>query len=188
VQYQLKITLNHTEPAIWRRILVPSDLQLSTLHYVIQLAMGWGNDHLYNFKIGKRIIDGLTPMGDVLDNGGDERPNANEVALSEVAKRVGSKLEYEYDFGDCWIHQIVVEKRVEDGDAKDGKGVITCIDGEGACPLEDCGGVYAYYRIVYILSAPDHPEYERTKEWWGWYEAKEFDLAAVNAKLLERFS
>jgi hypothetical protein len=89
VQYQLKITLNHTEPAIWRRILVPSDLQLSTLHDVIQLAMGWGDDHLYNFKIGKRIIDGLTPMGDVLDKGGDERPNADEVALSEVARRVG---------------------------------------------------------------------------------------------------
>jgi hypothetical protein len=79
-----------------------------------------GNDHLYNFKIGKRIIDSLTPMGDVLDNGGVERPNADDVALSEVAKRVGSKLEYEYDFGDCWILQIVVEKRLEDGDAKDG--------------------------------------------------------------------
>ena len=91
MQYQLKITLNHTEPAIWRRILVPSDLQLSTLHYVIQIAMGWGNDHLYNFIIGKRIIDGLTPMGDVLDNGGDE--NADEVTLSEAVKRVGSKLQ-----------------------------------------------------------------------------------------------
>jgi hypothetical protein len=96
-----------------------------------------GNDHLYNFKIGKRIIDGLTPMGDVLDKGGDERPNADEVALSEVARRVGSKLQYTYDFGDCWIHKLVVEKRIEDGDAKDGKGVITCIDGEGACPPED---------------------------------------------------
>jgi hypothetical protein len=39
--YQIKVTLLGTDPAIWRRLLVPADLTLEQLHHVLQVAMGW---------------------------------------------------------------------------------------------------------------------------------------------------
>jgi len=36
---------------IWRRVLVRSDMTLSGLHQVIQIAMGWEDYHLHAFRI-----------------------------------------------------------------------------------------------------------------------------------------
>ena len=43
VVYQLKIRLQGTKPAIWRRVQVPASVKLSRLHDIIQAAMGWTN-------------------------------------------------------------------------------------------------------------------------------------------------
>jgi hypothetical protein len=51
VVYQFKITLTEVEPPIWRRIQV-KDGTLDKLHEHIQLAMGWENSHLHQFRIG----------------------------------------------------------------------------------------------------------------------------------------
>lgn len=53
--YQLKVTLNDATPPIWRRILVPSDIQLGKLHIVLQVAMGWTNSHLHQFISGSTL-------------------------------------------------------------------------------------------------------------------------------------
>lgn len=50
--YQIKITLNDMKPPVWRRLIVPSTIALNELHKVIQIAMGWGNYHLYCFEKG----------------------------------------------------------------------------------------------------------------------------------------
>jgi hypothetical protein len=34
--YQIKVTLEHSKPPIWRRILVPGDVTLAKLHYILQ--------------------------------------------------------------------------------------------------------------------------------------------------------
>ena len=47
--YQIKITLKHTNPKVWRRVLVLSDMLLSDLHEVIQITMGWTDSHLHRF-------------------------------------------------------------------------------------------------------------------------------------------
>ena len=47
--YQLKVTLENTSPPIWRRILVPSNINLGEFHIVLQIAMGWTNSHLHQF-------------------------------------------------------------------------------------------------------------------------------------------
>ncbi|WP_084188148.1 IS1096 element passenger TnpR family protein [Sulfurivirga caldicuralii] len=44
--YQLKITLLWTDPAVWRRVVVPASLSLDRLHDVIQIVMGWVDAHL----------------------------------------------------------------------------------------------------------------------------------------------
>jgi len=48
---QLRIALKDSDPAIWRRFLVPSDYHLGHLHMAIQMVMGWTNSHLHQFRI-----------------------------------------------------------------------------------------------------------------------------------------
>src|SRR5262245_46447129 len=53
--YQIKVTLLWSSPPIWRRLLVPSDITLSDLHYLVQRSMGRDNSHLHEFHCrGKR--------------------------------------------------------------------------------------------------------------------------------------
>jgi hypothetical protein len=49
--YQMKVTLQESRPPIWRRVLVPGEATLATLHWIIQAAMGWENSHLHQFII-----------------------------------------------------------------------------------------------------------------------------------------
>lgn len=48
--HQIRVTLQGMEPTVWRRLHVPSDVPLSGLHAVIQVAMGWEDFHLYEFS------------------------------------------------------------------------------------------------------------------------------------------
>ncbi|MBO4219595.1 MAG: hypothetical protein J5933_01560 [Clostridia bacterium] len=45
---------------ITREVLVPGDITLHALHYVIQRAFGWQNAHLHNFKLPDEVFDRLT--------------------------------------------------------------------------------------------------------------------------------
>ena len=55
--YQIKVVLAGSKPSIWRRILVSSDISLVKLHDVLQIAMGWEDCHLHQFKYqGKYYI------------------------------------------------------------------------------------------------------------------------------------
>ena len=50
-----------------------------------------------------------------------------------------------------------------------------CIDGARACPPDDCGSSPGYYRLLKILSDPEHDEYESMKTWAGDFEPERFD-------------
>jgi type I restriction enzyme, S subunit len=51
VIYQLKIVLQGISPMIWRRPLVCGDNTIADLHYIVQISMGWSDDHLHPFRI-----------------------------------------------------------------------------------------------------------------------------------------
>ena len=53
---QLKITLEGISPKIWRRFLVKDNIAFQKLHDVIQIVMGWGNYHLFEFNVGNITI------------------------------------------------------------------------------------------------------------------------------------
>ena len=38
-------------PMIWRRLPVRSDSSIADLHYTLQIAFGWSNEHLNRFRI-----------------------------------------------------------------------------------------------------------------------------------------
>ncbi len=47
---QVRVTLRHIDPPVWRRLLVPASIRLDRLHRVIQAAMGWQDYHLHVFN------------------------------------------------------------------------------------------------------------------------------------------
>ena len=149
---------------IWRRLQVPGDANLGWLHAVIQVAMGWTNSHLHQFVVGKQLYS--DPSFD-LDEFEDEPRvlDENTTAISEVAPRVKSTFVYEYDFGDSWDHRITVEKILDPDHAA--ATFAQCLDGERACPPEDCGGVGGYANLLEVIMDPKHEEYESMMEWLG---------------------
>ncbi len=175
--YQLKITLKHIKPPVWRRIEVPADIKLGKLHDVIQIAMGWTDSHLHAF-----IADKITYGTPDPDFGGGTKSERN-VRLDSIVKE-GGRLLYEYDFGDGWEHGIKVEK-VLDADAA--THYPRCTDGKRACPPEDCGGPYGYEELLTAIGDPDHPEHNNMIEWIGGeFDPEAFELAQINQALWRR--
>ncbi|MBI1390401.1 MAG: plasmid pRiA4b ORF-3 family protein [bacterium] len=173
IQYQILVTLNESDPPIWRRLIVPSTLSLGDMQNVLQFAMGWHNSHLHKF---------VTMQGEYGPVGfGLGLRNEQSILLSDVLISEETAIVYQYDFGDCWEHLIILEKIMEDSA---GKPAIRCIAGERACPPEDCGGIIGYTELLDIIGDDSHPEHASILEWLGGpFDPDHFDLAAVNRKL-----
>ena len=124
--HRLKVLLLHFSPPVWRRIAVPSDMPLGALHYVLQLAMGWTDWRLHDFRVG------TTAYGDpeMLEELGDA--DEWDASLADMAPRKGNRLRYTYDFGDNWEHDIHVEQV---GPPVPALAYPVCLAGERACPL-----------------------------------------------------
>jgi hypothetical protein len=175
---QLKVTLQEVEPAVWRRIQVRMQVRLDRLHLIIQAAMGWTNSHLHEFLIKGQRYRALEQFYEDIDELGMN--DEEEFRLAKVVDE-GDVFEYEYDFGDCWQHEIVVEKVMEPGA---GVKYPVCIEGERACPPEDCGGPWGYEELLEVLADPDHEEYEHYHGWVGEdFDPERFDLEEVNKAL-----
>ena len=177
--YQLKVVLLGAEPATWRRLQVPGQANLGWLHAVLQTAMGWTNSHLHHF---------LTDDGRYSDPRGNEdlvfgeEPDLDEIkaTLVQIAPKAGAQFGYEYDFGDSWEHEIMVEKILPSAGSK----TALCLDGAGACPPEDCGGIWGYEELLKALKNPKHPQHKHMKQWLGrTIDPHAFDKALVNAWL-----
>jgi hypothetical protein len=133
--YQLKVSLIGISPMIWRRLLVHSDSTIADLHYTLQIAMGWSDVHLNRFHIHGQ------DFGVYHDGGISFSDNPEKVPLSAFGFRIRERFLYEYDFGDEWLHEVRIEKRLL-LDPK--KTYPVCIDGKQAAPPEDFGGAQIY--------------------------------------------
>jgi hypothetical protein len=178
----LKISLLGMKPQIWRRVQVPATYTLGDFHYVIQIAMGWENDHLHAFRIGGRSF--AIPMEDDLD-GSDE--DSDMVTLAKLGlSKPGAKFNYEYDFGDGWEHEITVETVTK---RNKNRHYPQCLKAVRACPPEDCGGVPGFARLLKIMKNPNHSEYEDTLEWLGeGFDPKFVDVDEINETFTEAFT
>lgn len=191
--YQIKIKLLHSSPPIWRRILVPSKTKMPNIHKIIQTAMGWENAHLHSFRKGTEVYSPHT----LYDDFGIDYKN---IKLSDLLVIEKNKLLYEYDFGDGWMHEILLEKILPiDPLLK----YPVCIAGKLNCPPEDCGGVYQYNHLVALSKASqkeektdvnkednvedNDEEYDDFIEWLDEdFRPEFFDIDAVNKYLLMR--
>jgi hypothetical protein len=176
---QLKITLKWSKPPIWRRVLVPADITLAKLHAVIQTVMGWGNAHLHEFAIHGKRYGTSDPDGFGPPVSSETRAKLNAMGLGEK-----QRFTYEYDFGDSWTHEIVLEKVLP---RQEGMPYPVCTKGKGACPPEDIGGITGYYHFLEVMTEPKDPEYREMQEWYGGpFDPNAFDIDAVNAVLAPR--
>ncbi|MFC4171736.1 plasmid pRiA4b ORF-3 family protein [Microvirga sp. GCM10011540] len=138
---QFKVWLVGISPVIWRRVQVPASMTLRELHGVIQVAMGWEGIHLFQFTLRARRF-GSPELA----------ARSPDVPLSELRLRQGTRFRYEYDLNGPWKHEVRLEGRHE---ADPGSSYPICLDGDGFCPPEDCGGVSGFLARREAWTAPE---------------------------------
>ncbi|MCJ0906514.1 plasmid pRiA4b ORF-3 family protein [Rhodococcus sp. ARC_M6] len=150
VNYLVTIELDGVTPPIWRRFSVPSNIQLDELHSVVQVLMGWGDQHKHQW-VGMKRTSSLGPdryiMRDVIEcdgTGEEDEFGEDEVRLDEVLFEVGDHLRYEYNFEARWSHMLVLGQIVKRGPIAEP----CCFGGERACPPEDCEGPMGYRKFL----------------------------------------
>ncbi len=172
--YQLKVTIRNSKPPIWRRVLVPADVRLYDLHFVMQSLFDWSDCHLHGFLIDKQLY---SQREFELDDAIDEF----WVVLKDVVKKPGQTFAYIYDFGDDWIHDVLVESIQP---AKPGEPRFWCLEGERAGPPEDSGGIFGYYHWLDVIKDKKHEQYRHIKSLMGAsFNPDHFDLQAINDRL-----
>jgi hypothetical protein len=137
---QFKVWLLGTSPMIWRRVQVPASMTLRKLHGVIQVAMGWEGIHLFQFTLRARRF-GSRELG----------ARSPDIPLSELRLRSGTRFRYEYDPNGPWEHEVRLESQHE---ADPQRTHPICLDGDGSCPPEDCGGVLSFLAQREAWTAP----------------------------------
>ena len=155
----MRIQLNDVDPVIWRRLLVPGAVRMAKLADMLIAGMGYGMnfDEYPEGEIDEKSVT-------VLQSLRDER-----------------RFTFDYDFGDSWEHDVVIEELTW---SYFGLKYAVCIDGANACPPEDVGGVYGYVNFLEAINDPDHEEFDDYTAWIdGPFDPAEFDLGEVNALL-----
>ncbi len=175
--YVLRVSLRDVKPEVWRS------------------ACGAIGDIATEVRADPRTRDGLggiPPPHVRRRRGAVRRPRrrrrlCHQRTLSYRAPRtprVGSALKWDYDFGDSWQHDVVVEAIDE---PKETTRYPICVDGACACPPEDCGGTTGYKDLVKILANPRHREHDSMVEWApDGFDPAAFDLTAANRRLRAR--
>ena len=163
IVYQFRIELNEIKPLIWRQIQVPASYNFWDLHVAIQDSMGWLDYHLHAFRIRMPHKKKMIEIG-IPDEEFDSRNVLPgwEISITEYFTQPGDSAVYEYDFGDCWHHNVLLEAILL---KEKGVKYPKCIAGERACPPEDCGGVPGYYELLEVIENPSDPEYEEIVAW-----------------------
>lgn len=176
--YTIKITLLDIRPPVWRRVEIEGSAALLELHHLVQAAMGWSGYHLHQF------IHGDTYYGVSDREFGILRVSERSTRIDDLLRRRGDQLTYEYDFGDGWTHELVLETIA---DAEPGVTYPRVIAGKRACPPEDVGGFGGYDVFIDAMRDPAHPEHASMLEWAGGaFDPEEFDVAAANARVSRR--
>lgn len=190
VTYRVRVEVADTEPPVWRRLELASDLFLNEVHAILQAAFAWEDYHMHGFASGPSYYSReaeyyLSPFE---ADGGKAGVPEEEVRLDEVLAQPGDRMSYLYDFGDNWEHLLTLQEvapRQEDAPPA------VCTAGSRPAPPEDCGGAPGY-ELVSAATDPGHPHHAEAlaeyRELYGENPAPDrapvpFDIDAINAAL-----
>jgi hypothetical protein len=181
--FQFKIQLKGiAKPPVWRKIAVPANFTFLRFHHVIQEAFGWENDHLFEFK--DKEYDSDISISIPMEGGFmDFDIDASEIKLSAIFKDKFQNFLYIYDFGDDWVHVITLEST-----SNDKQKTAVCLSGKGACPPEDCGGIYGYAEIKRIFETmPKSEEANNYREWLGLNKKEVWDPEYIDIEEINMY-
>ncbi|MBR1666994.1 MAG: plasmid pRiA4b ORF-3 family protein [Bacteroidaceae bacterium] len=183
-EYHIRIKLNNSPVKVWRELKVPSNISMELFAKFLMHAMGWEDCHLYQFrKRGNRHERDILYKGQSACDTAEEMygkspwyqrsEDANEHTLAEVLPEKGDRIIFEYDFGDKWNHDVWV-KGIRDYKLDEEHGILL-VRGQGACPPEDCGGVWGYEDLLAIREKKRKSKEEKERlEWYG-MDTPDFD-------------
>lgn len=146
-KYTLRVTLRGLKPAIYRKFCVPSNITLRHLSELLIQLMGWEGYHLNQFRKGYFYYVPAYQRKDELPVlfGRAEDFNQEDYTLSDLLSEKGKTLEWEYDFGDSWMHEVRLSSIAG---YVEGEPLVTFVKGERECPPEDCGSIWGYAELL----------------------------------------
>ena len=186
-EYHIRIKLNDAPVKIWRELVVPSNITLELLAFVLIDAMGWAHEHLYQFR-GKNDVVYMNSH-EIREHKNSffgflsrvQYVNTETTSLDMVLQPKGGRIKFEYDMGDSWTHDVWV-KGARDY-AKNEEPVIKLLKAEGACPPEDCGGVWGYAELLELNNKKRKTAEDKEQlDWYGIfkdYNPEECDLESL---------
>jgi hypothetical protein len=140
-----------------RTITVRDDLTLVDLHYALQSAFGWDDDHLYSFW-----LDGSFWTSDAEQymhpyHAASFHPPGKSACtrLRQLRLAEGQRIAYVFDFGHEWRVQLTLREIR----AADGRAVARCIERVGAAPPQ--------YDEVAIEKEQEHEEARAPRQHTG---------------------
>lgn len=176
-EYLIRIKLNNAPVDIWRELVVPSNMSLELLAKVLQEAMGWEGAHLHQFIKGntyyvssEELKRGKEYMGSFSFN--TKSLDADKFPVSHLFRKKGERVKFEYDFGDSWIHEVWMKRSRPYGEGE--QPMVKLLKGQGACPPEDCGGIWGYEDLLEIRKKKRKTKEERERLEW-YFMDKDFD-------------
>lgn len=188
----LHAKLNLENHQVWRRMIVPKHITFPDLHETLQTAFEWKDYHLHDFDIfssgpislEKKIRkDNRKPIVKlVCDEEAFSYQNGIPMKLETGEKLqdyLPAEIIYNYDFGDGWEHQILLEKVIDNYEFN----YPTLLAGEGNAPPEDVGGELGYEAFLAIIANPNHPDYEYISSWGVGQGYKDFNIEMINRSL-----
>jgi len=169
---QIRVELRDVGPTVWRRILVSDRITMATLARILLVAMGWRDVHLHLFEVGDETY------GSADDEAENDEIDESGVIVSD-ALGLHDRFAFEYDFGDGWHHDVMIEER-----SASMLDSAHCLGGERACPPEDVGGPEGYRYFLEAIADSGHEDHARYLEWAGGsFDPFQFDADTVNAAL-----
>ncbi|MHA1451075.1 MAG: plasmid pRiA4b ORF-3 family protein [Candidatus Hodarchaeales archaeon] len=165
---------------MWREVLVKPEMPLAIFHRLIQNVMGWKDIRLHHFIKGDMIYspklndDGWGTMKQV---------DYKDLTIRDILTKQRDHIIYEYDFGDGWQHEIMLEKIIPTGK----KEQPVCLNGMMRCPPEDSGGVWGYMEMLEELNKLGKTERKLYLEdrFMDDFDPDHFDKDEINQQLKE---
>ena len=174
---------------------MPENYTFDQLHIAIQLAFGWTNSHLYEFS-DVEIYDKTNPYNESFritlpeympgDFGDEECYDSSDEKVGLWLTEKGDKISYVYDLGDHWVHEVEF-LGMEDTNVRGAH----CVAGEGACPIEDCGGTYGFAELKKKCrnagkSNAAKAEWQEYLEWMGYesWHPEAFSVKSADRDLM----
>lgn len=91
---------------VWRRIIIPAKQSLEALAYLILQAFEFDDDHLYRFIYTNHFGAEQNINHPFLE----EPESTNEVQVGAIPLALGGIMLFNYDFGDNWIFELLLER------------------------------------------------------------------------------